>query len=227
MTVSNEISAPSALNRPVTCLYYKASTTMAIPNAYLDPHPAVPSDTSSFSSNFVEVTPSSIEDASVVPSNHSSNSQLHFTPDMTSNNTSESGIEQLTSSSANINRPQPGSVELPRLQTQLARGRADSISPGDKDAERPSDEARKFVSGADDYGEDGYDSELEYKNRHRLRRQMSMSAGANAEYTEDEEKEIVKKLDRRLVLFLALLYMLSFLDRSSNSLFCCVLSCSY
>ena len=35
-------------------------------------------------------------------------------------------------------------------------------------------------------------------------------------YTPDEESNIVKKLDRRLVLFVATLYMLSFLDRSST-----------
>lgn len=34
-------------------------------------------------------------------------------------------------------------------------------------------------------------------------------------YTPDEEKSLLRKLDTRLVLFLALLYMLSFLDRSS------------
>jgi hypothetical protein len=34
-------------------------------------------------------------------------------------------------------------------------------------------------------------------------------------YTPDEEKALLKKLDTRLVLFLALLYMLSFLDRGS------------
>ena len=34
-------------------------------------------------------------------------------------------------------------------------------------------------------------------------------------YTPDEEKSVVKKFDCRLVLFVALLYMLSFLDRSS------------
>lgn len=34
-------------------------------------------------------------------------------------------------------------------------------------------------------------------------------------YTPDEERAVVKKFDRRLVLFIALLYMLSFLDRSS------------
>lgn len=35
------------------------------------------------------------------------------------------------------------------------------------------------------------------------------------EYTEQEENTVVKKLDRKLVLFLAFLYLLSFLDRSS------------
>lgn len=35
-------------------------------------------------------------------------------------------------------------------------------------------------------------------------------------YTPDEEKAIIRKFDRRLVLFVALLYMLSFLDRSSK-----------
>lgn len=34
-------------------------------------------------------------------------------------------------------------------------------------------------------------------------------------YTPDEEQAVVRKFDRRLVLFVALLYMLSFLDRSS------------
>jgi hypothetical protein len=34
-------------------------------------------------------------------------------------------------------------------------------------------------------------------------------------YTPDEERAIVKKFDRKLVCFVALLYMLSFLDRSS------------
>lgn len=35
-------------------------------------------------------------------------------------------------------------------------------------------------------------------------------------FTPDEEAAIIKKFDRRLVLFIALLYMLSFLDRSSG-----------
>ena len=35
-------------------------------------------------------------------------------------------------------------------------------------------------------------------------------------YTADEERSVIKKFDRRLVLFIAFLYMLSFLDRSSR-----------
>lgn len=35
-------------------------------------------------------------------------------------------------------------------------------------------------------------------------------------FTADEEKAVIRKLDRRLVLFIAFLYMLSFLDRSSE-----------
>lgn len=36
-------------------------------------------------------------------------------------------------------------------------------------------------------------------------------------FTREEEQRVVKKLDRRLVLFVALLYLFSFLDRSSES----------
>lgn len=35
-------------------------------------------------------------------------------------------------------------------------------------------------------------------------------------YTPDEERAVLKTFDRRIVLFIALLYMLSFLDRSSK-----------
>ncbi|KAL9032784.1 MAG: hypothetical protein Q9214_007814, partial [Letrouitia sp. 1 TL-2023] len=52
-----------------------------------------------------------------------------------------------------------------------------------------------------------------------LRTSDSRSASQSAQqdfelYTLDEEKAVVKKFDRRLVLFIASLYMLSFLDRS-------------
>ena len=41
--------------------------------------------------------------------------------------------------------------------------------------------------------------------------------GDSVLYTREEEIKVVGKLDRRLVVFVALLYMLSFLDRSSKS----------
>jgi hypothetical protein len=39
--------------------------------------------------------------------------------------------------------------------------------------------------------------------------------GLGARYTPEEESEVVRRFDRRLVPFLAFLYLLSFLDRSS------------
>lgn len=39
--------------------------------------------------------------------------------------------------------------------------------------------------------------------------------GLGPRYTPEEESEVVRRFDRRLVPFLALLYLLSFLDRSS------------
>lgn len=54
-------------------------------------------------------------------------------------------------------------------------------------------------------GEDGYQE----NNTRNLRRVSTRSKG----YTEQEERAVIKKFDRRLVLFIALLYLLSFLDR--------------
>ena len=51
---------------------------------------------------------------------------------------------------------------------------------------------------------------FEGKREHGSRRKDSFML-----YTPDEERAVVKRLDIRLVLFVALLYMLSFLDRSS------------
>jgi hypothetical protein len=48
------------------------------------------------------------------------------------------------------------------------------------------------------------------------RRRASVSTVQSYQlYTPDEERAVVRKFDKRLVLFVALLYMLSFLDRSS------------
>ncbi|KAF1942983.1 MFS general substrate transporter [Clathrospora elynae] len=48
-----------------------------------------------------------------------------------------------------------------------------------------------------------------------IRRASNDSAQSYELYTPDEDRAVLKKLDRRLVAFMALLYMLSFLDRSN------------
>ncbi|KAF9889571.1 hypothetical protein FE257_007281 [Aspergillus nanangensis] len=60
-----------------------------------------------------------------------------------------------------------------------------------------------------DVSDDGYHSYEEDSPRN------SSKITSFPKYTSIEEQEIVKKLDRKLVPFLALLYMLSFLDRSN------------
>jgi len=65
-------------------------------------------------------------------------------------------------------------------------------------------------------GDDEFDGEYKAARR-RLRRRRAASVASFQLYTPDEEKAVVRKFDRKLVLFLALLYMLSFLDRSSMS----------
>ena len=57
-------------------------------------------------------------------------------------------------------------------------------------------------------------------------RGRSWTEGSFVQYTPEEERAVVRKLDRNLVLFIALLYMLSFLDRSSKLVpFAVVFSC--
>jgi hypothetical protein len=59
------------------------------------------------------------------------------------------------------------------------------------------------------------DDNITYKSR---ARRGSMSTVQSFQlYTPDEEHAIVKKFDRKLVSFVAVLYLLSFLDRSSKS----------
>lgn len=50
----------------------------------------------------------------------------------------------------------------------------------------------------------------------RRRASDAESAASFALYTPDEERRVVAKFDRRLTVFVAFLYMLSFLDRSST-----------
>jgi hypothetical protein len=66
----------------------------------------------------------------------------------------------------------------------------------------------------DDNNEEGV-----YDGHQRQHRRASVSTVQSYQlYTPDEERAVVRKFDRKLVLFVALLYMLSFLDRSSMAL---------
>jgi hypothetical protein len=69
------------------------------------------------------------------------------------------------------------------------------------------------AEGGDDEGEE----EEEYEDSGRRRRASVSTVQSYQLYTPDEERAVVRKFDRKLVLFVALLYMLSFLDRSSTS----------
>lgn len=61
---------------------------------------------------------------------------------------------------------------------------------------------------------DGNDYELQSSRRGSASTMQSYQL-----YTPDEERAVIRKFDRRLVLIVALLYMLSFLDRSSMYMF--------
>jgi MFS family permease len=184
---------------------------MATSNSHLEPHAAVNSQ--SDSSSFVEVTPSPSPSSSA-PSDNSLN--LRYTPDISTSGSNDDSSGSRVDGPENIApRPQPGSTELPRLRTQLNTN-DDDIENAESAA---ADKRLLSADGGDDDGysfDEGYDSEMDFKPRHRRKRRGSTGAGASAEYTVEEEKEVVKKLDRRLVLFLSLLYLLSFLDRSSK-----------
>ena len=72
-------------------------------------------------------------------------------------------------------------------------------------------------AAADEDEDEDADADAEYHDSSR-RRGSASTVHSFQLYTPDEERAVVRKFDRKLVLFVALLYMLSFLDRSSLSL---------
>lgn len=87
-------------------------------------------------------------------------------------------------------------------------GSTSAISPvGNLRLQTNFDDRADAVSDIEEENE--YDSleELGRKNR---------SVQSRLKFTPEEEREVVKVFDRRLVPFLALLYLLAFLDRSSK-----------
>lgn len=73
--------------------------------------------------------------------------------------------------------------------------------------------------GLDEDEEDDEGDDDDFHPIVRRNRRLSSSTAASFQlYTPDEERAVVRKFDRRLVLFLSVCYMMSFLDRSSRLL---------
>ncbi|KAF1994422.1 MFS general substrate transporter [Amniculicola lignicola CBS 123094] len=119
----------------------------------------------------------------------------------------------------------PSSTPPPELRKPQS-----AISPSTSDASThltPSSDSSGSDGDDDDglptiRGEGAYEmrplrrSEYKHEDEEEDRRQSISSSVQSYElYTPDEDREVLKKLDRRLVGFMALLYCLSFLDRSN------------
>lgn len=98
---------------------------------------------------------------------------------------------------------------------ELAPDDSDNDGDGDPRSEAGGPEAYELVSERDTSREreGGRVDEALIGRRRRRRRRPSASSQP---YSPDEDSAVRRKFDRRLVLFVALLYMLSFLDRSST-----------
>jgi phosphatidylinositol 3,5-bisphosphate 5-phosphatase len=92
--------------------------------------------------------------------------------------------------------------------------RMKSLSSASKERVRKGNTAEgpKKYDGEYEEGEDENTQFLEESRR----LSHSSSVQSFELYTPDEDRSVLKKLDRKLVLFMALLYLLSFLDRSSK-----------
>lgn len=109
----------------------------------------------------------------------------------------------------------PRLLHLPPLETSFEDNAIDHEDNEDANEAQRRTLSHENKSGVyedeedDDNGDDdeGYESHDESKPG---------SGSGIAKYSPDEEKEVVKKFDRKLVFFLAILYLLSFLDRSSQ-----------
>ena len=90
----------------------------------------------------------------------------------------------------------------------------EDLNPGFQDTKRPKSRPH---SEFDDWESEDENNPQTYRSR----RPSVSTVQSFILYTPDEERSVIKKFDKRLVLFVALLYMLSFLDRSSMSFYFC------
>lgn len=95
----------------------------------------------------------------------------------------------------------------------------DDIALGELEVEggyelRPLNKESQSTAGAEEDSDDDVEDEEDAIRAARKKRRRASAASFEL-YTPDEERRVLRKLDTRLVLFVALLYMMSFLDRSN------------
>lgn len=126
-------------------------------------------------------------------------------------------------SRSNETHLRPQSAQVPAIisrdsdneDTPAARKRTSRDGPSSTEMRRlhhsPSPGGGGHIKGTLSDHESNSDSDEDPRYKRRLHRVSTMSK----EYTDAEEAAVVQKLDRKLVIFLGFLYMLSFLDRSN------------
>lgn len=108
----------------------------------------------------------------------------------------------------------------PKYQPLGAHEDADITSPSSSRFTPDSEDEEKTRVGSFSDEEDGL--ELGELSKDRVTRSRTMDKEEltlfddGREFTEKEERGVLRKLDRKVVLFVAGLYLLSFLDRSSE-----------
>lgn len=100
-------------------------------------------------------------------------------------------------------------------------GRDLTVHHGDVEYERHKLVRRSWDGGHDDLELDELQHDRDFHSnrahQHGLRHDSDAASVESFElYTPDEERIVVKKLDRNVTLFMSFLYLLAFLDRSSE-----------
>lgn len=121
---------------------------------------------------------------------------------------------------------EPDGYELRSLSRSGRVAGVAGVDDGDDAIQDDAGEHGALIARAQDSEEDEgdvvYDAfrESDEENSLQLRRRRRRLRGRRKEflYTREEEKKVIRKFDWNLVGFLAFLYMLSFLDRSSTFL---------
>lgn len=134
---------------------------------------------------------------------------LHATSSKDSRGSADGGNQwPLSPSASSSSGPTAGARGIRRLTPDTGSDDEEEDEYGDdvKDGAEGY-ELQEGVGRKDDDEDEGASSSFDDERRPRRQRQL---------YTPEEEQAVVRKFDRRLVVFMAFLYMLSFIDRSST-----------